>query len=134
MSAEIIFESPSASMWFHSELKIIHHRINRYIHDDEFRDFMMLGTQTMKEKQANKWLSDDRNINVVNKADMDWGAEHWFPKTVEAGWKYWAIVNPKNVIGQLDLEMLAKRYGAMGIETRFFNGPDDALSWLESLR
>lgn len=132
MSTEMIFDSPSGTIWYHSEEKIVHHKIHKYMYDQEFKDFLLLGTKTMKEKGAHKWLSDDQTNMAISKEHMEWGAREWFPKTIEAGWKYWAIVKPRNVIGQLDLEKMAKDYGSQGVEVRFFENSDEGFRWLAS--
>ena len=133
MSAEIIYDSPYATLWYHPESKIVHHKFHKSIYDQDYRDFFLLGTQTLKEHSAQKWLSDDQTNTLSGKEEMIWGKEIWFPKTVEAGWKYWAIVQPKNVIGQINMRKLVKEFSAQGIETRFFISIDEAMKWLESL-
>jgi hypothetical protein len=131
MSVETIFDSPSGTIWYHPDKKILHHKIHKYMYDKVFMDFLMLGTQTMKEKGAHKWLSDDQTNMAISKEFIAWGLAEWFPKTIAAGWQYWAIVRPKNLIGQLDLEKLAKEYGSMGITAKFFDNSDEAMDWLE---
>ena len=133
MSTETIFDSQSGTIWYHPDTKILHHKIHKYMYDQEFKDFLMMGTNTLKEKGSQKWLSDDQTNLVISKEHMAWGEREWFPKTIAAGWKYWAIVKPKNVIGQMDLEKMAKDYGTKGVEARFFDNPDDAYHWLVSI-
>jgi len=36
------------------------------------------------------------------------GMNVWFPTTIQAGWKHWAIVQPKYIISQFNLEKVAK--------------------------
>ncbi len=67
----------------------------------------------------------------MSKEDMDWGQGVWFPQTVQAGWKYWAIVQPKKVLAQLGMEQLVKVYSSAGITAKFFSDPDEAMKWLE---
>jgi hypothetical protein len=93
----------------------------------------MEGVALMKKYGANKWLSDDRNNPVLSKEDMDWGAVNWFPACVEAGWKYWAIILPEKVLGQINMEKLIKQYSDQGIITQIFSDPDKATIWLESV-
>jgi hypothetical protein len=132
MSVEVIFDSPNATMWYYPESQIIHHQFHIPLQGEPFRDFMMLGTRTMADKGAHKWLSDDRAILAVHKDESQWGMNHWFPETIKAGWKHWAIIQPKHTISQLNLEKVAKTYSAMGINAMFFSDVDEAMKWLES--
>lgn len=133
MSAQIVFESPFATMWYHPESKIIHHKFHRNIYGQDYRDFFLLGTQTLKDHSAQKWLSDDQGNALAGPEELRWGIEVWFPKTIEAGWKFWAIVQNKNILGQIITDKLVKEYGAQGVEVRFFTDIADAFQWLESI-
>jgi len=135
MSAEIIFDSPFATLWYHPESKIIHHQthaIQGPWQAEEFRKLMLLGAEVLAERHAEKWLSDDRNTMAANKEEYQWGINFWFPKTVKAGWKHWAIVQPKYVITQLNLEKVVKDYKTQGINAMFFSDVDEAITWLEN--
>jgi len=133
MDAEIIYDSPLATMYYYPDTKIIHHEIhlsNEPWKDNEFRELMMLGSRTLAEKGAQKWLSDDRNTLAVNKMEYQWGHDYWFPETLKRGWKHWAIVQPKHLIAQLNLEIMVKEYAAQGINAMFFTEVDKAMDWL----
>lgn len=133
MTAIVVEDNEYAILWFHPETKIVHHEYKKYMQGEVFHAFLLKGTQTMKENNATKWLSDDRLNPVLSKEDVAWGQTNWFPQTVEAGWKYWAIVQPKSLYAKLDMVKLVKEYAKAGITAQFFHSPDDALQWLESL-
>jgi len=121
-------------LWYHPESKIIHHQTHPQQgswQGDEFRKMMLLGSEFLAEKKSEKWLSDDRNTIGASKEEYQWGVDFWFPKTVKAGWKHWAIVQPKHVIAQLNMEKVVKDYKAQGINARFFADIDEAMNWLE---
>ncbi len=128
-----LYDTEFATMWFHTEKKIVHHKIHKYIYGEEFHKFLMCGTEAMKKYQAHKWLSDDRAVPVVSQEDMDWGRVNWFPQTVLFGWKYWAVVQPAKAIAQMNLESLTKEYSAAGVTAQFFTDPESAMKWLESM-
>lgn len=133
MTAVLIEDNEHATLWYHPESKIVHHEYKKFMQGDDFRAFLLKGTQTMKENGATKWLSDDRMNPVLSKDDLAWGQTNWFPQTVEAGWKYWAIVQPKSLFAKLDMIKLVKQYAQFGITAQFFQSPEDAMTWLESV-
>jgi hypothetical protein len=133
MSPETIFESPNATMWYHPDGKIIHHKITNFMNNEELSDFLKLGTKKLKETGSQKWLSDDLPNIPANNEDMSQSMSGWFQQTLQAGWKYWAIIKPHNVIAQLKKEALVKRFGAMGIEAQYFDNPEKALEWLRNI-
>ena len=132
MTPETLYDSSFATLWYHPDRKIVHHLIHKFIFGEEFHKLLLTGTEAIKRNHARKWLSDDRSNAVLRKEDMEWGMANWLPQTVEAGWKYWAIVQPEKIIAQMNMEKLADDYAKVGIVAKFFSDPDEAMKWLES--
>ena len=132
MAAVVIVDNPFATLWYHPEKRIVHHRIHQFISGKAFRDLLLTGTDVLTKNQATKWLSDDRMNAVLRPEDVEWSHEHWFPQTALAGWKWWAIVQPEKTVGQVTMKNLAATYGQYGITSKAFTDPNDALWWLES--
>ncbi len=131
MLRETVIDNEYVTLWYYPLQKIVHHRIKKFIFGETFHEFLLTGTELMRKNQAKKWLSDDLNCPVLKKEDTEWGDVNWFPQTVKAGWKYWAIVQPKKVLGKMSLEELVEKYSKAGILAKFFNEPDEAMRWLE---
>lgn len=127
-----VLDNDYCTMWYYPDKKIVHHKIKKFIFGEVFYKMLLTGTDLMQKHHASKWLSDDRGVPVLRNEDIEWGAVNWFPQTVKAGWKYWAIMIPEQPIGKMNLEGLAERYGKMGVTARFFSDLDEAFKWLES--
>jgi hypothetical protein len=129
----VIFKNESAILKYHSE-GIVHHEFLTRMVGKDFRDILMRGYEQMKKTGATRWLSDDRKHTVLDEADMAWGQTEWFPKVAALGWRYWAIVNPERLVGQMQMKNSAKTFQMMGnVEVRFFAQPGEALAWLKSV-
>ena len=133
MTAVVLEDNDFATLWYYPDKKIVHHRLKKFLHGEVLRDFILLGTAAMKENGACKWLSDDRLNPVLRQDDIEWGDTNWLPQTIVAGWKYWAIVQPKSMIATLNMKNLAKKYEEVGLITKFFATTEEAMEWLESL-
>jgi hypothetical protein len=72
------------------------------------------------------------NNGPLLKEDEAWAKTNWFPNVVKAGWKFWAIVMPAQVIGQLNMKRFVDDYAKAGITVSVFSESDKALAWLES--
>jgi hypothetical protein len=130
LSKELILENDYAILWYHTESKIIHHQIKKYVYGKELQELLMKGSEVLKARGAKKWLSDDRNNSALTKSDEDWANNTWLPITIKNGWKYWAIVQPEKVIGQLNMKKFAKAHAEKGIIANLFSDPDEAMKWL----
>jgi hypothetical protein len=54
------------------------------------------------------------------------------PVTLQAGWKYWAIVQPKEILAKVTMENLMRDFARFGLTAKYFVDPDEAYKWLES--
>jgi hypothetical protein len=130
---QIIIDTEYVTLRFHPEKKIMHHTFHKFIYGEEFRNLMNKGYEVFKANGAQKWLSDDRANSALPTEDLMWGFEDWFPRVWAAGWKYWAIVMPDKIAGQLNMNRIAKRYIDQGLNVQVFSDPDEALKWLETV-
>ena len=131
MNSQIIIETPFVTLWYHPEPKIVHHQIHKLVTGAPFRELLLAGTDLLKNKQAQKWLSDDRGNSGLKKEDIDWSENEWAPLTAKAGWKYWAVVSPEKILGQVAMERLTEKYAKLGVAARIFEDPVAAMTWLE---
>ena len=131
MSIKTVFENEDAVLWYHKNEKIIHHQVKRPIMGDQLKNILEKGYEELKKTNAIKWLSDDRLLGPFSRDDQKWCEEVWFPKTRDAGWRFWAIVLPEKVLGQMSLQYFQRKYSEQGITARFFNTPEDAIEWLK---
>ena len=101
MPAIKVMESPNISMWYYPESKILHHQIHKFFYGQEWRDALNKGAEVLQKYGGQKWLSDEKVRSALTPEDREWSDKDWAPRMVKIGWKYWAIVQPANVLGQL---------------------------------
>ena len=126
-----IVDTDKAALWYYPDKKIIHNEQKKYLYGEPYRDFLNEVTKAFREYKAEKLLSDDRKNSGISKDDQKWGNTEWFPKTKAAGWKYWAIVQPENSIGQLTMKRVIANITSQGIKAEVFTDPNQAMAWLE---
>ncbi len=131
MDKVTVVDNDFATLWYYPDKKVVHHQIHKYIYGEKFYEMLLAGTDQLKKNGANKWLSDDRAIPVIRKEDLEWSAKNWIPQTVAAGWKYWAIIEPVQPVGQMVMDSLMKQYSEFGIIARFFKDEETAMEWLD---
>ena len=47
MAAVTIIDNPFATLWYHPEKRIVHHRIHQFISGKAFRDLLLTGTEVL---------------------------------------------------------------------------------------
>lgn len=131
MSKDTIIDNEHLTLWYHSDKKIVHHKIHKFLYGKVLRDGLDKGIELLKKYGAKKWLSDDRDNFGLTKEDTEWTYTDWFPRAVQAGWKYWALVRPEKVIGQMSMKQIIKDCARSGVTVQVFSDPEEAMKWLE---
>lgn len=132
MSTITIMETDAASLWFHPESGIVHHRFKRPVEGDDLKQVFETGLELLKREGACKWLSDDRANSSLAPDDALWARRDWAPRAAAAGWEYWAIVLPKSVIATMDMATHMDHGRQLGLDVQVFSDPLLALAWLEA--
>jgi hypothetical protein len=116
---------------YHPEEKIVHHTFHQTIGGQEFRQILTTGIELMKKHEATKWLSDDRENSVLSPEDSEWAMKEWFPNAKNAGWKFWALVVPTDILARMNLKQFVDDYHQQGLRIMVFTDPDQAMEWLK---
>ena len=130
MVRETILDMPSATLWYYPEQKIIHHELKKFAKLDDLIQLLTTGTETLKANRARKWLSDDRKNTVLPAGLMEWSEKSWMQPTIQAGFRYWALVKPEAAIAQIGMKQVIEQFARVGIVAEFFTDPDKAMEWL----
>jgi len=132
MAKQIIETSECYDLFYHDEDKVIHHVFKEALDSESFHAVLEKGTEVLTEHKATKWLADNRRQEIVlSDEDNEWATTVWFPKTMAAGWKYWAIVVPDSIANRVDLMRYIEPYHATGINVKVFTDDAEALDWLK---
>lgn len=129
----VIIDNEYITLVYHAQSKIIHHTIHQPITGQPLRDAVNKGTETLAKYGACKWLSDDRKNGPLSKEDAEWGFNDWNPRTIKAGWKYWANVIPYELYAAGSLNPMMENLRTQGLEMRVFIDVDKAMEWLLSV-
>jgi hypothetical protein len=132
MPSITIIDNEFATLWYHSEKKMVHHKIKKWAYGNDLRNVLNKGYESLKANNGNKWLSDDRLNGALKEDDEVWCRTDWFPRVLKAGWKYWAIVLPEKVVGQMNMKRFSEDYQKAGITAMLFSDSELAMKWLES--
>jgi len=118
---------------FHEEEKIVHHIYKPPMDSDHLAELLSAGTDLMEKYGAVKWLSDNRLLaNAFSDEVATWVNNVWLPRTIKAGWKFWAMVVPESLIGQADHVKYVESFYDKGIWVTVYTDLESAMDWIVS--
>ena len=132
MNKEIILDNEYMTLWYYPQKKIVHHEFHKFAYGKTLHDALSAEAAILEEKGAQKYLSDDRKNTTLGKDDLNWTATVWRPRVKKAGLKYWAIVLPEKIFGQMVMKRIVEEYANTGVTVKLFSDPDEAMKWLEA--
>lgn len=121
---------------YNPEAKLISHTIHQPIGPEQatmFADALDAGTEALKKYGLSKWLSDDRKNGPLPAQTMQWAFEDWQPRTIAAGWKYWANIVPTQLVAAGSLVPVIDNLHKLGLRMQVFENLEDGYKWLASL-
>jgi hypothetical protein len=133
LSVEVLLDNDAARLSYDMRHKIVEHEFRSFVHGKALRDVLEKGLELFKSRGACKWLSDDRGNGPITSADGEWALNDWAPRVIEAGWKYWGVVLPDKVLGQMNMRRWIETYSKLGVVAQAFEDTEEARAWLKAL-
>ncbi len=128
----VIHQSPKTQLEWLDQGAILRKTFKGFVYGEELKSAFMLGYEKVKNKKGCKWLSDNRFLDVYTEEDIAWINDVWLTSMIDAGWKYWAILEPEGLVGQLTMEEFKDFYAEKGIILKIFHSMREAEEWLEN--
>ena len=129
----VVLDNQYATLRYYPAEKIVHHTFHKAIGGAEFRAILNGGADLLARNGAHKWLSDDRNNSAMSDEDTQWSMTDWFPRAVQSGWKFWALVVPADGMAKLNMKEFIDMYFEKGLRIMVFVDPAEAWKWLRNI-
>ena len=101
--------------------------------DDRLRHAAHACMYAARERRSARWLADIGDFSVIGPDDQAWIASEFYPRLVEAGLRFMAIVLPVKAVAQLSLRQANAAYGANGpLVFEYFGTRAAAARWLDA--
>lgn len=129
--ARKILSNDYFDLLFHETEKVVHHIYKPPMDDNHLKELLTRGTSLMRESGAKKWISDNRRlVNTFSPEYADWTMNVWLPDTIDAGWKYWALVVPEEVAASADHIKFVESFYNSGVWVTVWVNVEDAYKWI----
>lgn len=130
-----LYDSPYITVEHWPDKSLIYHTIHQPMSHQLaiFKEALSAGTDALEKYKARKWLSDDRKNDKLTQEGNDWAFNEWQPRTIKAGWKFWAVVVPEDLAAAGTLMPAIEFLYGLGLRMMVFTNVDEALDWLDKV-
>ncbi len=132
---EVCFESSKVRIIYLDNVNALLVEWRGYSISKEFRKEAALITKYLTEKRTKNMISDNREAKVMGEEDRNWSENTWIPELIREGLRASAVIESKNIFGQMSTKALLKSVEHEGgvIKTNTFQNLSDAMEWIKSL-
>lgn len=127
-----IIDNEYITMQYLEDRKTIYHVVHQPISGQPLRDALLTGLNALQDYGASKWVSDDRKNGPMSDDDREWGEVNINQRAVEAGWHYWAIVVPEQIVAAGSMAPVMEASFERGLRMMVFSNTDEAFDWIDS--
>lgn len=106
MTTHVMAELRFLRILWDDELEAVHMQWLEPTGGEPFRDGLNRGLGLLMLKGTSKWLADLKWLGMITKADESWMNETWFPRAVDAGLQWLAIISPESSLSTVSVRGL----------------------------
>ena len=129
-SLMVYFNEKFLSIEYDEKLNCVLMNWKSYASNTDYRKGLEKGLELAKEKNLTKWVTDQTNMSGIKKEEQIWAYQDWFPRVMESGIKYMAIIIPENPLTQFTVNNILKHVDLSRIQIQFFERLTKAKKWI----
>jgi hypothetical protein len=132
----MVYDSEYITIEYWPDKRLIYHTVLQPLstHVDVFKEALNAGTDALQKYKICKWLSDDRKNDTLTQEGTQWSFNEWQPRTLKAGWKYWAMVVPQSLAAAGTLMPVIDVLFELGLRMMVFTTAEQAIAWLDEMK
>jgi hypothetical protein len=77
------------------------------------------------------YVSDNKNMNALDPADLDWATQNFTPPVIEAGLKGMAFVVSEDVFAQFNIDTFKEDASELGFYVKYYTTREEAKAFVK---
>lgn len=126
----IVFDKPFCTIHYYKEGNVVHLDWNKHATRDQFVEACNYSLQVMEEKKASKMIADNSKVSVVAVENQNWLTENWFPRALQKGFQYSAVVVSNDAFVKFAVKRIENKIQDTLFVVQYFDHVDLAKEWL----
>lgn len=128
------FEKFYCKIYFHDDLKAVHLDWNAQSTSGQFREACDFALNLLIEKKARKMIADNSKVSAVSEENQNWLIENWFPRAIEKGFEYSAVIQSNKEGVKSALQFIVSKVSTNHVIVQNFQELSSAKQWLKKVK
>ena len=130
--ALIYFKNNYLTLYYHTAESLGHPVWTGFASGEERRQSVRECIKLIQEEKPKFWLTDNRKMKAVRKADQDWFSQEIIPIMASSSLRKFAVLVSEDIFNQMAVENIYQQVVETNtFEMRFFDDETTALAWLK---
>jgi hypothetical protein len=129
----LLYNKTYCKIYLHREIQVVHLDWKGQASRDQFVDACNFSLQILIETGAKKMVADNSKVTFVSPENQRWLTENWFPRALEEGFQYSAVISASNDEVRSALQLIVNQLNTKHIIVRYFADVAYAKTWLENV-
>ena len=130
--AIIYFRNNYLTLYYHAAESLGHPVWNGFASGEEHRNSVWECVKLIQEKKPRFWLTDNRKMKAVRKADQEWFAQEIISIMANSSLRKFAVLMAEDIFNQMAVENIYQHTTRINnFEMKFFDNEATALAWLK---
>ena len=130
----LLFDEPFCKIYFHHTIQAVHLDWHGQATTQQFQEACEFSLNLLVARKARKMIADNSKVSTVSEENQYWLIENWFPRAIEEGFQYSAVILSNKEIVKSALQLIVSKISTNHVIVNNFYELDQAKKWLEKVR
>ncbi len=128
------FNQPFCKIYHHKDVNAIHLDWTKTSTPDEFIEACEFSLVLLKKTKAKKMIADNSKVSEVSVQNQNWLTDDWFPRAIEEGFQYSAIIHSGQNEVHSALQLIVSKISNKHVIAQYFTEVSAAKLWLKKIK
>ena len=129
----LITRFPECDIFYNEDLNAIQTSWNgHYCEGPQLQTILDAIIDAMKLKNTGIVIADARKMQVISREDQDWISSDWYPRALDAGFAYEALVVTQYTFNEVTVKRIVRTYDDRKVRTGYFRSLPSAFDWVQN--
>lgn len=130
----MLFDRPYCKIYFHSDIEAIHLDWDAQATSTQFIEACNFSLDLLIKRKVRKMIADNSKVSTVSVENQNWLIEDWFPRAVEEGFQYSAVIQSDKEAVKSALQLIVSKISNKLVVVQNFNDLSSAKAWLAKIK
>jgi hypothetical protein len=129
----LAYEKTYCNIYYYNDIKVVHLDWGKFVTPAQFIEACNFSLDLMAKNKGKKMIADNSKIGVVAVENQNWLTNDWFPRALEKGFRFSAVVLSNDAFVKYAIKKIENNINNELFVVQYFDSVDNAKEWLATV-